>query len=274
MYLCAVQNRVSILCNTIEEDTQNSYYLNPARQRYPSIPPENSENYAFGGQYIEHSLRSDDHQHFAEQTSSVAAQDFPSNQLDDCVPAANHHFRPRRSLKKTVIIKEEEAEDDTVHLAPVSEEAFDEEMKDDMDEAAPAQVAPTTVAPHELKYSTKEMRDKKMSIFHRREFAYCEVAMTVEEHLQIKDINHVTPQTFSLPDKNGKYQKYKRIRITWAKRDVLNAWRVKNGRKPHELRRGAKYAAARDYWRLQPPHVVKPRKNIEWSKARGPIPPP
>ncbi|QSZ32570.1 hypothetical protein DSL72_002148 [Monilinia vaccinii-corymbosi] len=129
-----------------------------------------------------------------------------------------------------------------------------------------------------------------MSIFHRKEFAYCEVAMTVEEHFQIKGLNHVTPQTFPMPDKNGKFQKRKRIRITWAERAALNAWvamqiqakfklidhrwRVENGIKPHELRPGAKYAAARDYWRLHAPHFVKPRKTIEWSQARGPVPAP
>lgn len=94
-------------------------------------------------------------------------------------------------------------------------------MEDESEEPA-APVEPATVAPHELKYSTKAERDKGASIFHRREFAYCEVAMTVEEHFQIKGLNHVVPQTFSMPDKNGKYQKRKRIRITWAERDVLN----------------------------------------------------
>lgn len=55
---------------------------------------------------------------------------------------------------------------------------------------------------------------------------------------------------------------------------MVHSWRIRNGIKPHELRKGAKYAAAREYWRLRPPHVVKPRKTIEWSKSRGPVPAP
>lgn len=95
-------------------------------------------------------------------------------------------------------------------------------VEDEDEEPAATPVEPTTVAPHELKYSRKTQSDQNLSIFHRREFAYCKVAMTVEEHFQIKGLNHVVSQTFSMPDKNGKYQKRKRIRITWAERDVLN----------------------------------------------------
>lgn len=49
---------------------------------------------------------------------------------------------------------------------------------------------------------------------------------------------------------------------------IQQSWRVRNHRKKHELRGGTKYAAARDYWRLNPPFTVQPRKAIDWNKIR------
>ncbi|KAI9651348.1 hypothetical protein NHQ30_001388 [Ciborinia camelliae] len=261
----------------MDEYTDEPYYSAQNAYSYPPIPSENTETFALNSEYLEYPSQNYHHERPDrpdEYDFPAAVQYYPINEFEQHARVSNDHFYATTPQEDDVEIKEEVGEE-TVHFGPFAEEeeqVEDEEVNDEVDEPAPAPAFPAAVAPHELKYSTKKMRDKNMSIFHRKEFAYCEVAMTIEEHFVIKGLNHVAPQTFSLPDKNGKYQKRKRIRITWAERDALNAWRTAHGVKPHELRPGSKYAAARDYWRLQPPHVVKPRKTIEWNKARGPVP--
>ncbi|TGO86077.1 hypothetical protein BPOR_0337g00020 [Botrytis porri] len=139
--------------------------------------------------------------------------------------------------------------------------------------ARPATAAPpATVAPHELRFIMKKDRESNMSIYHRKEFAYCEIAMTEEEYCHVKRQTYVAPQTLSTPDNNGKTEGRWRLRITWVERDRLNAWRVRHGRKPHEICEGTKYAAARDFWRFNPPLAVEPRRTVEWNMGRGDLP--
>ncbi|KAF5868698.1 uncharacterized protein Bfra_012028 [Botrytis fragariae] len=201
-------------------------------------------------------------------------------------------------------VKEEPIEDDRSHLtpdreyAPSSASLSDEEMEDEDYEPTPAPVAPivrsvaspatiarpfarpttvappATVAPHELRFTMKADREANMSIYHRKEFAYCEIAMTKEEYYHVKGQNYVAPQTLATPDRNGNTEDRRRLRITWAERDRLNAWRARHGRKPHEIREGTKYAAARDFWRLNPPLAIEPRRTVEWKKEGGDIPAP
>ncbi|KAM0162191.1 hypothetical protein ACHAPC_011218 [Botrytis cinerea] len=186
------------------------------------------------------------------------------------------------------VIKEEVIEDDNSRPTPdrgysPSPAGFsDEEIEDEDYEPIPAPIAPATVArttagraiatpaivaPHELRFSSTKDREENMPIYHRMEFAYCEISMTKEEYFHVKGSNYDAPQTSSMPNKNDD-QDRKRIRITWTERDRLNDWRVRNHRKKHELRGGTKYAAARDYWRLNPPFTVQPRKAIDWNKIR------
>ncbi|ESZ90908.1 hypothetical protein SBOR_8715 [Sclerotinia borealis F-4128] len=304
--------------NKMEESGDEEDY--PDRNtRYPSIPPENAENFALGSQYLDltvqqyHQQRAEQQraeqqqlaeqkraEQLAEQQHHIAPVDVPHHdeEVEDQPPATKRrasttkrrvpatrrqvsaatrqapvsehqtlvtkrYTRANVARNNGVKIKEEVDDDEDNHLASNSEEEDNEQVDE-----------PATVSKSDLKYSTKEMRDQQMSIFHRKEFAFCEIAITNHEHMIIKGLNHVTPQTFSLPDKNGKYHKKKRIRITWAERDILNAWRIANGLKPHKLKDGAKYAAAREYWRLRAPLHVEPRKTREWRESRGPVPAP
>ncbi|KAB8292489.1 hypothetical protein EYC80_008200 [Monilinia laxa] len=286
------------------------FFQEQDRTQYPPIPQENADEFALGSHCVDQYTRlfhkkmaqnphlsNINHNPVQQYPARVAlTYDQPqpylapfaqyANQFEEDPPTTQHSLSPQHDLPATplqhdngvneskhdVIIKEEVIDDEPIQQGPAEDDNVNQEPAT-ADVEAPI-AFPENVTPQELRYSTKQLRDKNMSIFHRKEFAYCEVAMTVEEHFQIKGLNHVTPQTFSMPDKNGKYQKRKRIRITWAERDVLNAWRVRNNIKPHEIRPGSKYAAARDYWRLHAPHVVKPRKTIEWSLSRGPVPAP
>ncbi|TGO13645.1 hypothetical protein BPAE_0721g00010 [Botrytis paeoniae] len=187
-------------------------------------------------------------------------------------------------------VKEEPIEDDHSHLtpdreyAPSSASLSDKDIEDEDYEPTPAPVTPValpatiappaTVAPHELRFTIKEDREANMSIYHRKEFAYCEISMTKEEYYHVKGQTYVAPQALTTPDRNGNTEDRKRLRITWAERDRLNDWRVRHGRNPHEIREGTKYAAARDFWRLNPALAIEPRKTIERNKERGDIPAP
>ncbi|KAA8564249.1 hypothetical protein EYC84_011195 [Monilinia fructicola] len=294
----------------MEEVTDGPYFFQEQnRTQYPPIPQENSDEFALGSHCVDQYTKLF-HKKMAQNThlsnnNNNPIQQYPApvtlaydqpqpylapvaeyaNQFEEDPHFTQHSMSPEHHLPAThlqhdnavdesnydVKIKEEVIDDEPIQPGPAADDNVNQEPEAEV--AAPI-AFPENVTPQELRYSTKELRDKNMSIFHRKEFAYCEVAMTVEEHFQIKGLNHVTPQTFSMPDKHGEYQKRKRIRITWAERDVLNEWRVRNNVKPHVIRPGSKYAAARDYWRLHAPHIVKPRKTIEWSSSRGPVPAP
>ncbi|RAL61260.1 hypothetical protein DID88_010339 [Monilinia fructigena] len=111
-----------------------------------------------------------------------------ANQFEEDPPATQYSLSPEYHLLATslqhdngvdesnldVKVKEEVIDDELIQPGPAADDSVDQE---------PSIAFPENVTPQELKYSTKQLRDKNMSIFHRKEFAYCEVAMTVEETL-------------------------------------------------------------------------------------------
>ncbi|TGO53718.1 hypothetical protein BCON_0119g00090 [Botryotinia convoluta] len=243
-------------------------------------------NQVHGASLVKHD---DDHEAPAENAAPVGGHRYitRSSQKTEPVVKGERKIEPvvKEEPQVAPVVKEEPIEDDHSHLTPDREYApssagfSDEEMEDDDYEPTPAPVAPVTiarsvahsiappatVARHEVKFTVKRDREQNMPIYHRKEFAYCEISMTREEYYHVKGHTYVAPQTLSTPDKNGNTQDRKRLRITWAERDRLNAWRIRHGRNPHEIREGTKYAAARDFWRLNPPLAIEPRKTIEWS---------
>ncbi|TEY28276.1 hypothetical protein BOTCAL_1038g00030 [Botryotinia calthae] len=230
-------------------------------------------------------------EHYKEDDASLAHASSADRRLYDTLRSQKIEPAIKEEHQIAPVIKEErqiapviKEEDD--HSRPTPDRGyspspagfFDEEMEDEDYKPIPAPIAratagratavSATVAPHELRVSSTKDSEENMPIHHRMEFAYCEISMTKEEYFHVKGFNYDAPQASSMPNKNDNIQDRKRIRITWAERDRLNDWRVNNYRKKHELRGSTKYAAARDYWRLNPPFTVQPRKAIEWEKIR------
>ncbi|TGO36482.1 hypothetical protein BHYA_0123g00100 [Botrytis hyacinthi] len=177
---------------------------------------------------------------------------------ENFAPAGGHRYITRSTQKTQPVVMGEPVEDDDSNLtsdreyAPSLEGFSDEEMEDEDYEPTPKPVAPATVAHHEVRFTVKKGREQNMLIYHGKEFAYCKVSMTREEFHYVRGEASGAPQTLPTPDKNGNIQDHQRMRVTWAEREKLNAWRIRHGRKPHEIREGTKDAAARDSWRLNP----------------------